>query len=373
MANVLSLVPYNIFPAVTGGQKNIALFNQYFSQHHKLTCVTVHNNSSPVTDYDVLQILSPSVLRYINIFYFFRLRSIIRQKKISHLIIEHPYYGWLAILLQQLCGVKLIVHSHNIEAMRFKEIGKWWWWPFLEIYEKFIHLMADHSFCITPEDRDYLVKRYDVKAFRTSIITYGINLSAAPTRVERSAAKEAFIKAHNIPAGTRLLFFNGAYNYSPNVEALNIILNDINPKLNALDVNYRIIICGKDLPHSFNDLKAHADKNILYMGFVPDIAILLKACDIFINPILNGGGIKTKLVEALGYGMTAVSTRKGATGIDENLCNGKLLINTNNSWKSFVELIASTSTIDGSVGADYFGQFYWGNIGAKAGSIVSAM
>ncbi len=372
MANVLSLVPYNIFPAVTGGQKNIALFNQYLSPHHQLTCVTVHSNTTPVADYEILQILSPSVVRYINVLYFFTIRSLIRQKKISHLIIEHPYYGWLGILLQQFCGVKLIVHSHNIEAIRFKELGKWWW-PFLEIYEKFIHKMADQSLCITTEDRDHLVKVYDVKAFRTSIITYGIHLSAAPSQEERLAAKNTFLKTHHIPADATLFLFNGAYNYSPNVQALHIILNHINPKFRLLNSNYRIIICGKDLPPTLNDLKAYTGNNILYVGFVLDIHLLLKACDVFINPILSGGGIKTKLVEALGYGMSAVSTKKGATGIDANICNGKLLINTTDKWQSFAELMLTATLIEGTVDKSYFEQFYWGNIGAKAGSIISAM
>jgi glycosyltransferase involved in cell wall biosynthesis len=322
--------------------------------------------------YEVFQILSPSVLRYINLLYFFSLRSIIRQKQVKHVIIEHPYYGWLGILLQQLCSVKLIVHSHNIETMRFKELGKWWW-PLLEIYEKLVHKMADHSFCITPEDRDYLIEKYDVEAVRTSIITYGITVAEQPSFAERASAKDEFIKANYIPAGTVLYLFNGAFNYKPNEEALQVILNRINPTLSTVKKDYRIIICGKDLPSTFNELKTYSDKNIIYMGFVPNITMLLKACDVFINPILSGGGIKTKLVEALGYGMAAVSTIKGATGVDVNICNGKLLIHKNKDWLSFADLMVTASSIKGLVGASFYEQFYWGNIGAKAGSVISAM
>ena len=41
---VISLVPYKIFPAVTGGQKNIAVFNEYLSKQCSLVCVTVKSN-----------------------------------------------------------------------------------------------------------------------------------------------------------------------------------------------------------------------------------------------------------------------------------------------------------------------------------------
>ncbi len=195
----------------------------------------------------------------------------------------------------------------------------------------------------------------------------------APSSAERAEAKAAFITSYNIPANTTLFLFNGAFNYTPNIEALKIIIDDINPKVAAIFSNYRIIICGKDLPHDMNDLKSHADKNVLYLGFVNDIAFLLKACDIFINPIKSGGGIKTKLVEALGYGMTAVSTRKGATGINEAVCSGKLLIAENADWQNFAQLMIDAGEVEQSIGNDYFEQFSWANIGAKAASVISAM
>jgi len=71
MANVLSLVSYKIFPAKLGGQKGIALFNKYFSEYHNLICVTVKANDPALANYTVLNILTDSKLRYINVFYFF--------------------------------------------------------------------------------------------------------------------------------------------------------------------------------------------------------------------------------------------------------------------------------------------------------------
>lgn len=93
------------------------------------------NNESPGNlKAEFLPVLGKSRFRYINPFLFFSIRKIIREKS-THLLIEHPYYGWLGILLQLFCRVKLIVHSHNIEATRFKSTGKWWW-GILWNYEK---------------------------------------------------------------------------------------------------------------------------------------------------------------------------------------------------------------------------------------------
>ena len=93
MLNVLSLVSYQFLPPSMGGQKCIALGNKYLSKYLNLTCVTTENNiATGDVNYSVLNVLSNSKLRYINIFYFFKINKLIKKNRISNLIIEHPYY-----------------------------------------------------------------------------------------------------------------------------------------------------------------------------------------------------------------------------------------------------------------------------------------
>src|SRR5580700_3549916 len=114
MAIVISIVSYPFLPAKTGGAKFIASFNSQLSRYHQLICITTKdNNPEYAKEYELLNFLSKSRTRYFNIWYFFKLHRIIRQKKAAYLIIEHPYYGWLGVLLKIFSGVKLIVHSHN--------------------------------------------------------------------------------------------------------------------------------------------------------------------------------------------------------------------------------------------------------------------
>ncbi len=67
--------------------------------------------------------------------------------------------------------------------------------------------------------------------------------------------------------------------------------------------------------------------------------LYLKGCNLFLNPVESGGGIKTKLVEALAYDLNAVSTGNGAIGVDPELCNGKLIICSDNNWNSFADAV----------------------------------
>jgi hypothetical protein len=91
---------------------------------------------------------------------------------------------------------------------------------------------------------------------------------------------------------------------------------------------------------------------------------------VFINPVTEGGGIKTKLVEALGYNMNAVSTAEGAIGVEEKLCNGKLYLSSNQDWQMFADNMEISLSNSNNIASEYFGHFYWKNIAAKAANIL---
>jgi polysaccharide biosynthesis protein PslH len=369
MANVLSLVSYKIFPSNMGGQKCIALLNKHLSQYHNLTCVTIKDNDPSCADYKIINILSNSKLRYINIFYFFTLRKIIKQNSISHVIIEHPYYGWLGLLLKWFCRVKLIIRSHNIEGLRFKSVGKWWW-GILWNYEKFVHRNANHTFCITEEDRQYMLRCFRLKPGKTTMITYGIEWNEPPTAEERQSARDEICKKHSVADNTLLYLFNGNLKYEPNLDAVKNIINNINPFLQSNNLSYRIFICGQGLPDEMNEPREYAKNNIIYTGFVDDISIYFKGADVFINPVTDGGGIKTKLVEALGYNLNAVSSVNGAIGISPEICNGKLLLIKDNNWEEFAKQMRDVTSINTTIPKAFFDQFYWDNIAKKAAKVI---
>jgi polysaccharide biosynthesis protein PslH len=367
---VLTLISYKFLPAKLGGQKNIALFFKFFAGLIPTTCVTVKaSDPSCVKEYEVLNIISNRQFRYANPLYFFSIKKIIKQKKITHLMIEHPYYGWLGILLKTFCGVKLVVRSQNIEAERFKSIGKWWW-HILWQYEKITHRFADHNFFIQQDDEQYGIKKYKLDPEKCAIITYGFELTGPPTAGERVAAKATISALYNITADEKIMLFNGSLNYKPNTDALDTILTTINPLLLVNNnFKYKIIICGSNLPTSYNSLKGYADKNIIYAGFVDDITLFYKGADMLINPVMDGGGIKTKLVEALGHNMNVVTTTSGAIGVPLEITGEKMKIIADDNWNNFVEAIINSNT-GSAIPPAFFHHFYWGKIAAKAAGIL---
>lgn len=367
---VLTIVSYNFLPSKMGGQKNIALFNEYLGQRVDYTCITTQNNDPALAaSYTVKNILSNGKSRYINPAYFFLLKKFIKENNITHLILEQPYYGWLGILLKWACKVKLVIHCHNIEATRFKSMGKWWW-GILWHYEKLAHKNTDLSFFITDEDKDYGINQFKLDAAKCFTITYGFEMNGAPEAEEKREAKKFLCDTYGINSDEKILLFNGTLDYRPNTEALDIILEKINPQLlKDPAFKYKIIICGNKLAATYDNLKAYRDKHIIFAGFVDDISIYFKGADLFINPVIEGGGIKTKVVESLGYNLSVVSTKSGAIGIPEGLAGGKLQVVEDNDWEAFIRQIL-VADINGSVPASFFEHFSWSNIAEKAVALL---
>ena len=331
-----------------------------------ISCFTVHENKkAEIKNITIHSLLGSthSKWRYMNPFLFFKIQKKCKQQGIKHIIIEHPYMGWLGILLKKFAGINLIIRSHNIEALRFKSIAKWWW-KLLFTYEKLVHKMADLSLFITQEDFDYAVAHYKISSLKSMVATYGIEDNAPTPFSEKIKAKENICTKYRIDKNTKIFLFNGSLNYKPNADAVQEIVEKINPLLLQQSLHYKIIICGKHLPDSFNQLKNYT--HIIYAGFVDNITEYVQAADIFINPVIDGGGIKTKLVEALAANTTCISYQSGAIGVPQNITGNKLILIKDKDSNTFVnELIKKSNFTEINIPDAFFDYFNWSNIAQK--------
>lgn len=373
---IASLVPYKIMPARMGGQKGIYLFLKYISQKIPVICYTSNDNEPGDTEnFTVKKVLGTGSSRYYNLFTFFRLKKDFKAEGITHLVLEHPYLGWLGILLKYFAGVKFIVHSHNIEALRFKSTGRWWW-RILWQYEKLVHRRADHSFFITAEDKAYAIANFRLNPGLCTVITYGIEQPKAPSFTDKEAAKKQVIRHHQLDNPDFILLYNGTLDYEPNLDGLRTIVNQVNPVLMAQkEFSYTIIVCGNRLSSENKAwLESHRNNNILFAGFVDDINIYFTAADMFLNPITDGGGIKTKLVEALAANNTTVSYSNGAIGIPEGIAGNKLTIVPDNEAPAFAEaLLKQIHHSEEMIPDTFFDHFYWGNIAGKVVGVLQSV
>ena len=77
---IISIVPYKILPAKLGGEKGIAVFNEYVGVETEITAVSTKNNEiRAAKNYQMLPWLPNSRMRYVNIFLYFRIRQLIKE------------------------------------------------------------------------------------------------------------------------------------------------------------------------------------------------------------------------------------------------------------------------------------------------------
>ena len=160
------------------------------------------------------------------------------------------------------------------------------------------------------------------------------------------------------------MLFNGIFGYAPNDTALQLLIEEIMPGLLATDPAFHLIVCGKGIPEKFTGIK---NESITVLGFVEDIQEVFLAAEIFLNPIWQGGGIKTKLVEALAKGSAAVSFESGGIGVDPGLLDGKLKLVPNLDTTLFIEAVKEIkSAVYKPTPKAFWDYFDWDQIARKA-------
>lgn len=349
-----------------GGQKGVAYFYKHLSQHHSIYIAASKDNQNSIGNIKLLSILGSNKKMLLNLFAIKKLQKIIQQNNIQCIIAEHSYTGWLAFLLKKKMNIPFIIHSHNLESYRFKQMGKWWWKIYWH-YEKFIHKKADHNFFISEEDLSKSLKEFQLNSKNCSVITYGVDRV-----IIKKEAKSQLKKLLSIN-DSFILYFNGTLNYKPNIDAVNYLLYTLDPLLQKELTSYKIVITGT---HATGFLQRHMDNNprFIYKEFTNEVALFYQGADIFLNVVNNDSGIKTKVVEAIANNCTVISTRAGASGIPVGIAGGNLIILNNEDASEMVKLILlHINQASPPISKIYLDYFNWDNIAAKASEKINQL
>ncbi|HCG0525780.1 TPA: glycosyltransferase [Pseudomonas aeruginosa] len=124
---------------------------------------------------------------------------------------------------------------------------------------------------------------------------------------------EHFAAARPTPEAQRVLFL-GNYEYAPNVDAVEWMLDEILPRVWAHCPEARMSVCGYALPAEW--AQRWSDPRIEWQGFVPDLLQLQSSSSVFLAALRHGGGSKLKVLEALAAGLPLASTAQGVSGLE---------------------------------------------------------
>lgn len=103
--------------------------------------------------------------------------------------------------------------------------------------------------------------------------------------------------------------------------------------------NIEIVIVGKISNHVREEYP-----NLHKIEYVEDLDELYRNVDIVMCPLLNGTGLKIKVIEAMSYSIPVVCTDRGVDGFPDKYQNGCLVMNTPQKFADAINQLSTNAT-----------------------------
>jgi hypothetical protein len=121
----------------------------------------------------------------------------------------------------------------------------------------------------------------------------------------------AAIDAQRAPADPPEALLVGNFEYAPNREGLQFLVDEVMPHVWATEPRLRLTVAGRGF-----EAPARASERVEVLGFVERLDPLYARAACALVPLLSGGGSPVKFIEALAHGLPVVATPRGAAGVD---------------------------------------------------------
>jgi len=188
----------------------------------------------------------------------------------------------------------------------------------IKAFEVGISRGFDRVYCITEEERAYLQ--------RIGVHQVGLYPHVVDT-VEFSPLKSAEGEDGH-------LLFLGNFDHKPNTDALVWFCQEIFPLVKQAYPAAVFHVVGPNL--SPKQKERLAESRIVFHGEVENLQESYEMTSIFVNPIVSGGGMRGKVLEAMAKGKAIVSTQLGVMGIEVRDGEDVLLAETPQQFASTI-------------------------------------
>ena len=253
------------------------------------------------TSYNVERFHSPSFER--------RLLEVVREEVPDAVLLESLYMVPYVPALRSATRALLVLRSLNVEHEIWEGLARGEAHAATRLYLAHLTRRLRSYEVATLGDVDAIVPvtREDAEAYVRLGATVPIHV--APVGIETGAYPD---RSGSGDPGT--LVFLGSLDWRPNLEAVRWFLGNVWPRVRDEVPGARFLVAGSNPPEGF---EASVDaEGVRFVGRVPDAREFLASGAGMVVPLLSGGGIRVKILEAMALGVPVVSTRLGACGID---------------------------------------------------------
>ncbi|HSH04647.1 MAG TPA: glycosyltransferase family 4 protein [Anaerolineae bacterium] len=215
---------------------------------------------------------------------------------------------------------KTILDQHNAMHLLVKRQAQYengllrsWVWQresrlFIN-YERQLCTAYDHILTVTDEDKHALLKLFPP--------------AERPSQQHKFTSIPICVDPDTVPPldwqpKPNQIIHLGTMFWPPNIEGVLWFAQEVLPLIINKIPNAYFIIAGKNPPDSIKNLAAPDSPlhgHVEVTGFVLDPEPLLAQSQLFIVPILAGGGMRVKIVDGWQWGLPIVSTSLGAEGV----------------------------------------------------------
>lgn len=150
----------------------------------------------------------------------------------------------------------------------------------------------------------------DVDSKRLDRIANIKNVKTIPNGVDTS-----YFLPKGISQNKNTIIFVGTMSWYPNIEAALFICNEIMPRLRYLYPKINLQIIGANPPEQLKKI-AREYEDIDVLGFVDEVRDYIERAAVYVCPIMDGGGTKLKILDALAMEKPIVAHKIASEGIN---------------------------------------------------------
>ena len=237
------------------------------------------------------------------------IRNCLKKNKIDIINVDFPHM--CSNLLKLNLNIPIVLNEHNIEWKVYKTISDsqrnivkkiaYWIDSFrMKSYEKKVlkKLNINKVIFVSGKDMENMIITGSISKDKCELVPVGADI------LQPQNTKGKAQKGYNI-------IYVGKMSYSPNIEAVEWFVKEIYPLIREQIPNTTFYIVGKDPVKRVKELES---ENIIVTGTVDSINKYYEMADLVVLPLLHGGGMKVKLLEAISHKKAVVSTSVGTEG-----------------------------------------------------------
>lgn len=117
------------------------------------------------------------------------------------------------------------------------------------------------------------------------------------------------------PRDVATIVLSGKMSYHANVSAALHLVNDIMPRVWAVNPAARVVIAGKDPTQQVRQLALQHAGRVEVTGTVPDIRPHLRRATVAVAPVLYSAGIQNKVLEAMACGTPVIANPQAVSAL----------------------------------------------------------